>query len=604
MSRVIPHVRIRLLAMTVAILGLVSSAVGGDDGPPAKAKTRREDALPPGAVARLGTLLLRHDARLITAAFSPDGKVIVALDEGRRLRFWDSISGQQLHEVSVDFKSSYFSVFDKPAVVFSNDGRVVAVAAAREVAIVAWKDNSMPRLLPQQEDEVHGLLFAGGSLIGHLRQEPSCHPGGTRHGQSDPQLDSNHDKVPAVAFSRDGKTLAVGCTDDFIRLWDLENPKKARKLFCDGWIYASALAFSPDGNLLAWGNWKGIVHIVDLVTGKEIKAFQVCESGFFESPFAGLQFTSAGVLLALGRQPAVLSVWQTGKELVNHPIQPLGEHTLYGRLSPDGKRVLFWTENSVGLRFLNVETGREEELAAGHWKPVFKMAASPDSKTLASNSSDGTIRLWDLQTGRELRRWEPHGFWGARDIAWSPDGKVLASCAADIMVWRKGTVRLWDPETGREVRKWETEANTRLAFARAGTKLFAAGHSRVQVWDAATGKLIREMEEIPEAKAPPFQIDEMAPKIWWAFYELAVSPDGKVVAAEMAKGGRRVYLWDVASGKRLPGWPVKELEAPLAFSPDGEDPGNRKKIQGEGERLQHRLVGRRDRERTGSHSFG
>ena len=167
-----------------------------------------------------------------------------------------------------------------------------------------------------------------------------------------------------------------------------------------------------------------------------------------------------------------------------------------GQLSPDGKRAICWAVSSPALRVLNVETGLEEEPAPGHWWPACSLAVSADGHTVASSSQDGTIRLSDVRTGREIRRWEPHGGMLPR-IAFAPNGKMLASCA-----WEQpgqGTTRLWDPATGREVRKWETEASSLVVFAAEGQILFSAGQTRVEAWDPARGKRIRVMDEVPEA---------------------------------------------------------------------------------------------------------
>ena len=107
--------------------------------------------------------------------------------------------------------------------------------------------------------------------------------------------------------------------------------------------------------------------------------------------------------------------------------------------SPDG--TLLAVASGIGVWLYDTATLREVTLLTGHTGLVKSIAFSPDGRTLASGSSDSTVRLWDGVTGRHKRTLTGHTG-SVNSIAFSPDGKTLASGSGD------GTVRLWDGMTG------------------------------------------------------------------------------------------------------------------------------------------------------------
>ena len=97
--------------------------------------------------------------------------------------------------------------------------------------------------------------------------------------------------------------------------------------------------------------------------------------------------------------------------------------------NPDGTTLASASEDQT-IKLWNVQTGKERATLEGHTKFVASVAYSPDGKTLASASNDKTIRLWEATNGQSLRTLQSH-----RDrvlsVAWSPDGKTLASASED-----------------------------------------------------------------------------------------------------------------------------------------------------------------------------
>jgi Tol biopolymer transport system component len=227
-----------------------------------------------------------------------------------------------------------------------------------------------------------------------------------------------------------------------------------------------------------------------------------------------------------------------------------------------------------------------------HGNLVWSVVFSPDGKTIAAGGEDKVILLWDAATGKEIQKITANG---CVCLAWSPDGKLLASGPGGAS--KVHDPQLWDPATGKEVRRCTGHDNICyfVAFSPDGKLLASASVDRtVRLWDVGTGKGARTLvghtsnvlrvAYAPDGKTVASVGDDQTVRLWDAatgkekyvmsghagqVLAVAFSPDSRLVAS--GGGDGTVRLWDLSSGRevrRFTTAPPLQV-ASLCFSRDG-----------------------------------
>ncbi len=231
--------------------------------------------------------------------------------------------------------------------------------------------------------------------------------------------------IEALAFNPDGKLLAAGSDGTRACLWDVRQPKEVKIL--KGYA-GHTLVFSLDGKCLGAGSWDNIAHLWHLQSPEEVKVFEG-----HENLIITLAFSLDCKWLATVSLDKTARIWnvQNPKEV---KVLKRHDQPIFGvAFSPDGKWLATGSDHT---RLWNVQNLEEINVLKGHDGSVYGLAFSPDGKWLATGSHDNTVRLWNVQNPKEFKVLKAcEG--SIIKLAFAPDGQRLATRSGE------GIVRLW-----------------------------------------------------------------------------------------------------------------------------------------------------------------
>jgi WD40 repeat protein len=437
-----------------------------------------------------------------------------------------------------------------------------------------------------------------------------------------------------LSFSPDGHSLLAAATSDEGRVWDLDSGKPRFD------FNGSIARYLPSGEQIVVADQEGSLKMIDAAQGGAVcglapssGTLNVCVSPNGRYLFTvkstslsrwlkwsdkewrwidntessdrslnaqtPLSFTADGEYLVVvpgGRPPCLVIRCQDGTLMAPHTFSPLRKKAgIVQQLSPDGR--LLFQRDGRDLQALDVETGEEvgRTRLEEEGPRLVTFALSRDGERLLAAYEDGSLRLVERETGKELARFDMTPA-VPRVVCFSRDGRRAAAAGYDgtIVVWRLPGPPAEEPPAAREGAEaqrfvWPVKlSDGQLSFSPDGRSLLAFSYvSKGRVWDVASGEVRFEVDGYvgrytPDGKeiltgthhnlrlyhaASRGQLLREIASVKEGLWNLVLSPDGKTFLTAGPDGWR---LWNRAGGEPLKRWDCDAAKASLVYTPDGK----------------------------------
>ncbi len=417
-----------------------------------------------------------HVNGVAALAFTPDGQILAARDDpgGDGVRLWDVASGKEL---------KILKTTGDGGLAISHDGKFLAGGGS-----FLWNLLTGEVLRKIDQDAKYVSFSPDDKLLAGTDSDDGIMLRSVDDGEEIGKFRGYRNRTESITFDPGGKEIITGNLDNTVMFWDIDSGKPPTS---QHFLVEDGIVLSPDGNtfVISGGFADRYISFIDTKSGQEIKRF-ASDSHQYSSIFS-VAFSPDGRILASG----------------------------------DDRNITLW----------DVASASEIRTLSGHTDRVQSVTFSVDGKTLASGSDDGTIKLWNIATGSELKSVRPQDLSGkdygnVYPLKFGPKGNILA-----YPVDGSGSIALWNIDANSFLRFSGRHDGgiLSLAFSRDGQTLATGSTDKViKLWNTNDGKELKTLTGHSDF-------------IW----SLSFRADGKILVS--GGGDATVKLWDTRSGNLL-----------------------------------------------------
>ena len=342
--------------------------------------------------------------------------------------------------------------------------------------------------------------------------------------------------VESACFSKNGKMILSSSMDNTVKLWDASNGRNI-KTFCghDSFVYCAV--FSNDNNTIASCSHDKTIKLWDVNSGKLIKTFYGSSEGVVDIAF------SPDDKFLVSAAIDTIRVWDVEKGKMLYTMDGSMGFVNTVAFSHDGTKIISAHGNTATYRnnildntikIWDFQTGKQLKTLTGHQDYVYAAYFSPNDKYIISSSWDKTAKIWDAKTGTVLHTLNGHNSM-VNHSEFSPNGKMVLTASLD------NTIKIWDSKTGKMIKSISSDISDIIyaSFSPDGEQVIAAaGDKTIRVWDILPTTV---KHEVLTGHKGEVNVVKFVPN---STYAVSASEDGEII------------IWNTYSGtieKKLAG---------------------------------------------------